>query len=142
MRLSLKRKSLIREIIVEKETSPEKKAPLIKQICKVEGQLYGLRYGVVFDAQNRVLNCNGKKMSLSPQQCQILKLFLDAPDYTVTDEDIIKFIWKGQSNEYSDKYVLFCRKQIREEIRASWLWCLFQAFWKRSLSYVVHRQPC
>ena len=30
--------------------------------------------------------------------CQILKLFLDAPDYTVTDEDIIKFIWKGQSN--------------------------------------------
>ncbi|MCS3110741.1 winged helix-turn-helix domain-containing protein [Bacteroides fragilis] len=91
-------KEVIREIIVEKETSPEKKAPLIKQICKVEGQLYGLRYGVVFDAQNRVLNCNGKKMSLSPQQCQILKLFLDAPDYTVTDEDIIKFIWKGQSN--------------------------------------------
>ena len=89
---------MIRAIIVEKETSPEKKAPLIKQICKVEGQLYGLRYGVVFDAQNRVLNCNGKKMSLSPQQCQILKLFLDAPDYTVTDEDIIKFIWKGQSN--------------------------------------------
>ena len=86
------------EIVFEKETSPEKKAPLIKQICKVEGQLYGLRYGVVFDAQNRVLNCNGKKMSLSPQQCQILKLFLDAPDYTVTDEDIIKFIWKGQSN--------------------------------------------
>ena len=89
---------MIREIIVEKETSPEEKAPLIKRICKVEGQLYGLRHGVVFDAQNRVLNCNGKKMSLSPQQCQILKLFLDAPDYTVTDEDIIKFIWKGQSN--------------------------------------------
>ena len=91
-------KEVIREIIVEKETSPEEKVPLIKQICKVEGQLYSLRHGVVFDAQNRVLNCNGKKMSLSPQQCQILKLFLDAPDYTVTDEDIIKFIWKGQSN--------------------------------------------
>ena len=80
-------------------------------------------------------------MSLSPQQCQILKLFLDAPDYTVTDEDIIKFIWKGQSNVQINT---FCSagKQIREEIRASWLWCLFQAFWKRSLSYVVHRRPC
>ena len=39
-----------------------------------------------------------RKCLCPPQQCQILKLFLDAPDYTVTDEDIIKFIWKGQSN--------------------------------------------
>lgn len=35
---------------------------------------------------------------LCPPTVSDSKAFLDAPDYTVTDEDIIKFIWKGQSN--------------------------------------------
>lgn len=95
----------VHEIVVEKETSPEEKVPLIKQICRVEGQLYSLHHGVVLDAQNGVPNRNGKKMSLSPQRCQILKFFPGAPNYTVTGEDTIKSIWKGQPGVQTD---MFC----------------------------------
>ena len=43
--------------------------------------------------------------------CNIFQfVILNASDYTVSDEDIIKFIWKGETSIQINTF-LFCRKR-------------------------------
>lgn len=65
----------------------------VKGFENKKGYSYQLRPELFFDPQKQVLLWNGKEVLLAPQSCVILKLFLDAPDYTMSDEEILKGIW-------------------------------------------------
>lgn len=60
----------------------------------VEGVgLYQLYSGLQFDAKRQVLLKGVEVINLAPQSCIILKLFLDAAEYTLSDEEILNGVW-------------------------------------------------
>lgn len=81
-------REVIREVVIEKEVIKWVKSSESKKGCS-----YQLHPELFFDPQKQVLLWNGEEIFLAPQSCVILKLFLDAPDYTMSDEEILKGIW-------------------------------------------------
>lgn len=68
-----------------------------KEVDMVNPQLYYLNKELVFDPKKQLLIYNKEEIKLSSQLSAVLKLFLDAPDYTVTDTDLVKNIWGTKS---------------------------------------------
>lgn len=79
-------------VIVEKEVIRDK-IRLAKETDKVKPELYYLNDELIFDSRNQILICKDEKINLSPQLSSLLRFFLDAPDYTVTDDDLVRNIW-------------------------------------------------
>lgn len=79
-------------VIVEKEVVREK-IRVAKETEKVKPELYYLNDELIFDSRNQVLINKGERINLSPQLSILLRFFLDAPDYTVTDDDLVRNIW-------------------------------------------------
>lgn len=56
--------------------------------------IYQLRPGLLFDARLQIVLKGRKKRNIAPQSCLILKLFLDAPEHTLSYSEIIEGVWK------------------------------------------------
>lgn len=78
--------------IVEKEVIREV-VSLVKEVDKIKPELYRLNDELVFNPRKQLLIHKGNEIKLSPQSAVILKFFLDAPGYTVTDDELVKNIW-------------------------------------------------
>lgn len=85
------KEEVIREVI--------KEVPVpvyVKELASVNLKVYQLQPGLLFDARKQVLVWNGIEKGLTPQSCKILAIFLDAPDYTLTDDEILSKVWGKQ----------------------------------------------
>lgn len=56
--------------------------------------IYQLCPGLLFDARLQIVLKGRKKRNIAPQSCLILKLFLDAPEHTLSYSEIITGVWK------------------------------------------------
>lgn len=64
-----------------------------KEVEKAKPELYHLSNELVFDSKKQLLIYNKEEVKISSQLSAILKFFLDAPEYTVTDVDLVRNIW-------------------------------------------------
>lgn len=69
----------------------------VKEVNGINSELYHLEDGLMFDSIKHLLIKGKEELKLSPTSSAILKLFLDAPEYTVTDDELIENIWEGIS---------------------------------------------
>lgn len=60
---------------------------------KIKPKVYQLSIDLIFNPREQILKYKNEDINLSPQSVAILKLFLDAPDNTVQDDDIVKNVW-------------------------------------------------
>lgn len=82
------KEEVIREVI--------KEVPVpvcVKELDNVNLKIYQLQPNLLFDAHKQVLVWNGTEKALAPQSCVILRTFLDATDYTLTDTEILHSVW-------------------------------------------------
>lgn len=56
-------------------------------------EVYELASGFLLDTKRQMLLLGEKGVKLAPQAYFILKLFLDAPEYTLSDNQIVESIW-------------------------------------------------
>lgn len=108
------------EVIKEKvvrEVVREVPVPVcVKKPDNINLKIYQLQPGLLFDARKQVLLLNGVEKVLAPQSCVILKLFLDAPDYTLTDSEILNGLW-GKKDSTIKNFTAACvrlRKSLSE----------------------------
>lgn len=98
--------------LVTKEVTHEV-IKFVKDVDLNEPECYRLFPNLVFDVKHQMLLEGDKKIKLPPQSCLILKLFLDAPCHTLTDEEIIKGIWPKAPgmdiHRFSMAYSRLCR---------------------------------
>lgn len=88
-----------------KAESVEKKVPYevigsVKEVDEIKPEIYRLNDELIFNPRQQLLIHLGNEIKLSPQSTAILKFFLDASEYTVTDDELVKNIWgmnKGAS---------------------------------------------
>lgn len=85
----------------------------VKDVDLNEPEFYQLFPNLVFDSKHQMLLDGDKKIKLPPQSCLILKLFLDAPCHTLTDEEILKGVWPKAPgmdiHRFSMAYSRLCR---------------------------------
>lgn len=81
----------------------------VKELDNVKPKVYQLQSELLFDAHRQVLVLNGADKNLAPQSCVILKLFLDAPNYTLTDTEILKKVWGKREATIKDFTVACAR---------------------------------
>lgn len=69
---------------------------LMQRLVKVEtdANIYQLRPGLLFDTHQQILLRGKEKIRMAPQSSLILKLFLDAPEHTLSYKEIIEGVWK------------------------------------------------
>ncbi len=84
--------SLKRKMFVVKESLCEGDLP-VKELVNAKVRTYQLRPGLIFDPYKQVLLVEGKEVRLASQSCVILELFLQAPNYTLSDAELLKSIW-------------------------------------------------
>ncbi len=108
-----KKEVIEKTVVVVKEVSHNIYTP-IKEVGDVEVKTYQLRPGLIFDSHKQILIVKGKKVKLRPQSCMILKLFLEAPNYTLEDEEILNHIWKKDSTATIKRFTVACSR-IRNE---------------------------
>lgn len=85
------KEEVVREVIKEVPVPVRVKEP-----DNVNLKIYQLRPNLLFDAHKQVFVWNGTEKALAPQSCVILKIFLDATDYTLTDTEILNSVWGKQ----------------------------------------------
>lgn len=66
---------------------------LVKVPQDIKPEMYQLSSNLFFNPYKQCLIYNNNELKLAPQQCVILKLFLDASDYTISDNDLLQQIW-------------------------------------------------
>lgn len=81
-RVELVEREVVREVV-----------SFVKEVGDVKPELYSLTTDLVFNPKRQLLIYRGDEIKLSPQSTVILKYFLDAPEYTVTDDELVKNIW-------------------------------------------------
>lgn len=116
-KMEIIKEEVIREVIVEKEVICEviKEVPVsifVKELDDVKLKLYQLQPGLIFDARKQVLVLNGVDKDLASQSCVILNIFLDAPDYTLTDTEIIEKVWGKRDASMKDFTAACARLRI------------------------------
>lgn len=79
-------------VLVEKEVIREV-VSFVKEVGDTKPVLYSLNTDLFFNPKKQLLIYRGGEIKLSPQSTVILKYFLDAPEYTVTDDELVKNIW-------------------------------------------------
>lgn len=87
-KIEVVKEEVIREVI--------KEVPVpvcVKEPDNVNLKIYQLQPNLLFDAHKQVLMWNGVEKALAPQSCVILRTFLDATDYTLTDTEILYSVW-------------------------------------------------
>lgn len=98
--------------LVTKEVTHEV-IKFVKDVDLTEPECYRLFPNLFFDVKHQMLLVGDKKIKLPPQSCLILKLFLDAPSHTLTDEEILKGIWPKvpgtDIHRFSMAYSRLCR---------------------------------
>lgn len=98
--------------LVTKEVTHEV-IKFVKEVDLNEPECYRLFPNLVFDVKHQMLLEGDKKIKLPPQSCLILKLFLDAPCHTLTDEEILKGVWSKDPgmdiHRFSMAYSRLCR---------------------------------
>lgn len=69
---------------------------LMQRLVRVEtdANIYQLRPGLLFDTHQQILLRGKEKIRMAPQSSLILKLFLDAPEHTLSYKEIIEGVWK------------------------------------------------
>lgn len=82
------KEEVIREVVKEVPVPVR-----VKESDNVNLKIYQLQSNLLFDAHKQVLVWNGVEKTLAPQSCIILRTFLDAPDYTLTDTEILHSVW-------------------------------------------------
>lgn len=80
-----------KKIIIEKEI-------LVKEVESTTVRLYHLGGDVYFDADKRIMNEGEKQVYLTNQSAELLKLFLQADNYTLSVNAISETFWKGNGN--------------------------------------------
>lgn len=82
-------KEVVKEVEVIKE---------VKTFSEMPTHIYLVRPGLKFDFQKQVLlKDNSENISLYPQACLLLQSFLNAPDFTLTDDEILNLLWPDNS---------------------------------------------
>lgn len=109
-------KEVTHEIIVEKEVIceviREVSVPIfVKELDDVKLNIYKLRPDLLFDSRKQILVLNGENKALAPQSCFILKIFLDAPNYTLTDTEILEKLWGKRGGTMKDFTAAYARLQ-------------------------------
>lgn len=60
-------------------------------------QSYCLKDDIIFHAGQKRISINGEEKKMTPQVCLLLKLFLNAPNYALTDDEIFSRLWPDKS---------------------------------------------
>lgn len=77
---------------------------LVKAPQDVKPEIYQLSSGLFFNTYKQCLIYNNNELKLAPQQCIILKLFLDASDYTISDNDLLQQIWRSDKSATINRF--------------------------------------
>lgn len=118
--IEIVKEEVIREIVKEVPVSVCAKEP-----DSVNLKIYQLQSGLLFDARRQVLVLNGTDSELAPQSCVILRIFLDAPDYTLTDAEILNSVW-GKQDTTIKNFTAACAR-----LRKSLAKVGFEVYFKR-----------
>ena len=86
----------------------------MQQVGKVGKPPYQLSSNLFFDVQNKSIIYDKQRYSLSSQHCLILELFLDAPDYTVSDSKILETVWHEDPHVPIDYFRSSGNKLVRK----------------------------
>lgn len=111
----LKRKIVEKTVVVVKEIPHNIYTP-VKEVRDAEVESYQLRPGLIFDSHKQILVVEGKKVKLRPQSCVLLKIFLDAPEYTLTDKEILNLIWGDDQAANIKRFTVACSR-VRNEFK-------------------------
>lgn len=90
----MRRPAKIQVVEVPYPVVVEKEVPLkiyVKEMNQVDA--YQLRPGLLLDNREQILLLDGKRIGLASQSYHVLKLFWDAPDHTLTDDEILDGVW-------------------------------------------------
>lgn len=106
---------VVKEEVV-REVIKEVPVPVcVKEIDNVNLKIYQLQSNFLFDAHKQVLVWNGVEKALAPQSCIILRTFLDATDYTLTDTEILHSVW-GKKDTSIKTFTAACAR-LRNSLR-------------------------
>lgn len=103
-KIEVVKEEVIREVI--------KEVPVpvcIKEPDNVRMKIYRLQPNLLFDAHKQVLVWNGIEKALAPQSCVILKTFLDAPGYTLSDAELLNSVW-GKKDASIKNFTAACAR--------------------------------
>lgn len=70
---------------------------VVKEVTNTPIRSYILRNNVIFYAEQRIIEVDGKGKKMPLQACSLLELFLNAKDYIVTDDEIMSQLWPDGS---------------------------------------------
>lgn len=87
----IRRRMNPKKIIIEKEVEI-----LVKDVKSTATRLYNLGTNVNFDAEKRIISEGEKQVSLTNQTAELLELFLQGDDYTLSVNAISEKLWKGK----------------------------------------------
>lgn len=94
----------------------------VQVVNPADSPIYQLEEGVLFDTLQRTLTKGTQVQSLAPQVAILLKLFLQAKDCRLTEEEIYNNIWNGAGNS-NKLYVLIRRLRQSLEGISTWVIC-------------------
>lgn len=87
----IRRRMNPKKIIIETEVEV-----LVKDVKSTATRLYNLGTNVNFDAEKRIISEGEKQVSLTNQTAELLELFLQGDDYTLSVNAISEKLWKGK----------------------------------------------
>lgn len=81
-----------------------KNTPYPEIVSRIKARLESLKHRKILicreikmDTGSRDVFISGKKISLSPKEYDILKIFMERPDQILTKNDLLDLLWKGVS---------------------------------------------
>lgn len=77
-----------------------------------EPLLYRLSPKVTFDSYAKVLICSDQTISLTSQACQLLDAFLNASEYILTYEELLRYLWEDGTGDMIRLRVAISRLRV------------------------------
>lgn len=103
----IRRRMNPKKIIIEKEVEI-----LVKDVKSTATRLYNLGTNVNFDAEKRIISEGEKQVSLTNQTAELLELFLQGDDYTLSVNAISEKLWKGKGKYENRVYQTINRLRV------------------------------
>lgn len=101
------------KIIIEKEVEVEVEVEvLVKDVKSTATRLYNLGTNVNFDAEKRIISEGEKQVTLTNQSAELLELFLQGDDYTLSVNAISEKLWKAKGNYENRVYQTINRLRV------------------------------
>lgn len=97
------------KIIIEKEVEVE---VLVKDVKSTATRLYTLGTNVNFDAEKRIISEGEKLVSLTNQSAELLELFLQGDDYTLSVNAISEKLWEAKGKYENRVYQSINRLRV------------------------------